>query len=174
MTRRWLPGLMGSALLLWQSCGYHVGGKADLMPKTVQTIAIPAFATLSTQYRLPDMLAQDISREFSSRSRFTIIHDPTEADAILHGTINSTFVYPQIFDPASGKATSVAVAVNLTVRLVDRKSGKVLYARGNWQLNQNYQVAVDPHQFFNESNPALERLSTNLAHDLVSAVLENF
>ena len=173
MTRRCLLGVL-SASLLSHGCGYHVGGKADMMPKTVQTIAIPAFATLSTQYRLPDMLAQDIGREFSSRSRFTVVHDPTEADAVLRGTINSTFVYPQIYDPGSGKATSVGVSVNLTVNLVERRTGKMLYQHGNWALNQNYQVAVDPHQFFDESNPALERLSANVAHDLVSSVLENF
>ena len=28
--------------LLSVSCGYHVAGKADLMPKTIHTIAVPA------------------------------------------------------------------------------------------------------------------------------------
>jgi hypothetical protein len=34
------------------SCGYHVSGHADLLPKHIKSIAIPAFGNLSTRYRL--------------------------------------------------------------------------------------------------------------------------
>ncbi len=39
------------AAVVTSSCGYHVGGKADLMPKSIQTIAIPAFTTFTTRYQ---------------------------------------------------------------------------------------------------------------------------
>ena len=44
------------------SCGYHVAGKADLVPKTVNTIAIPAFGNITTRYKLTDHLPEAISR----------------------------------------------------------------------------------------------------------------
>ena len=156
------------------SCGYHVGGKADLLPKGIQTIAIPAFTTATMRYRLVDLLPQQIGREFVQRTRFRITTDPSEADAILYGSINSATVGAVAFDPASGKSTSLAITVGLSVRLVERSTGRVLFSRPNIGFHQNYEVAVDPHQFFDESGPALDRLSHDVARDLVSAITENF
>jgi hypothetical protein len=165
---------MAVALASLLSCGYHVGGRADLMPKSVQTISIPAFGTTSIRYKLVDALPQEIAREFLARTRFRIVNDPSVADAVLNGTLNSVGIYPTVSDPTSGKATSVRVAVVLTVSLVERTSGRVLYSRANWSLHQDYATAVDPHQFFDESGPAFDRLSRDVAHNLVSSVVENF
>ena len=174
MTRRAAASVIGAGSLLLASCGYHVGGKADLLPKAVQTISIPAFWTSSNRYTLSDKLPRDIGREFVARTRFTVVNNPAEADALLNGTINSAFVAPQIYDPSSGKATSVQFIVVLTIKLVERRTGRILFSRAGWALRQNYEVAVDPHQFFNESSPALDRLSRDMARDLVSSIVENF
>lgn len=156
------------------SCGYHVGGKADTLPKSVQTIAIPAFSTLTARYKLVDGLPQQIAREFRARTRYVIVTNPADADVVLSGNINSANAYPTIYDPVSNKATSVQIVVNLTVKLFEQSTGKVLFSRVNWSLREDYQLAVDPHQFFNESGPALDRLSNNIARDMVSAITENF
>jgi hypothetical protein len=37
-----------------------------------------------------------------------------------------------------------------------------------------YQIAIDPHQYFDESGPALDRLTREIAASVVSAVVENF
>ena len=52
------------AALLLSGCGYHVSGHADLLPKTIKTIAIPAVANLTTHYKLSDKLAAKLTREF--------------------------------------------------------------------------------------------------------------
>jgi hypothetical protein len=172
MIRRAFAAAIGFASLA--SCGYHVGGKADLMPKSVQTIAIPAFSTLSTRYRLTDTLPQEIGREFTERTRFRIVQNPGLADAVLNGSINTVVIAPNIFDPGSGKATMIQATIVLTVNLVERSTGRVLYSRPNWAIHENYQVAVDPHQFFDESGPAFERLGQDAARDIVSSIVENF
>ncbi len=167
--------LAGIVLLaIMTSCGYHIAGQADLVPKSVQTIAIPTFATVTTKYRLVDILPQQISREFVSRSRFTIEKDPSVADAVLRGTINNVIIYPVVSDPTSGKATSIRIVVFLTVVLTQRTTGKVLYSHVNWAIHEDYAEAGDPHQFFDESGAAYDRLSRDVARDLVSGVLENF
>ena len=156
------------------SCGYHVGGKADLVPKSVQTIAIPAFVSGSVRYRLTDVLPQQIGREFIARTRFRIIDNPGEADAVLNGTVNAAQVYPTVLDPNSGIATSVQVVVVVTINFVERATAKILYSRPNMAVRHNYSIAVNPHQFFDESGPAIDRVSRDLAHDIVSAIVENF
>jgi hypothetical protein len=50
----------------------------------------------------------------------------------------------------------------------------VLYSSANAGYTEKYEYAIDPHQYFDESGPALMRLDRNLARDLVSSILENF
>lgn len=102
------------------------------------------------------------------------MNNPSAADAVLNGTINAAQAYASVLDPASGKATSVQVTVVLTITLLQRTTGKVLYSRANYSFRQNYDVAVDPHQLFDESGPAFDRLSRDLADDVVTAIVENF
>jgi hypothetical protein len=173
MIRRALLAAGTSAAFL-VSCGYHTGASADLIPKNVRTISVPAFSTLSARYQLGDEFARSISREFNTRTRFRAVTSAKDADAVLNGRINTVQVNPQVLDPASGKATSVQLVVVVTVRLVQQSTGKVLFERANWVLRQNYEVSVYPQQYFDESGPAMDRMSRDIAHDIVSGVVENF
>lgn len=161
-------------LIVLSSCGYHVAGKADLVPKSIQTIAIPAFATGTSRYKLVDILPQAIGTEFLTRTRFKVVNDPTQADAVLQGNVMAAYANPNVNDPNTGVSISVRVTVVLAVKLVERNTGKVLYSRTNWVMHQDYAAAPDPHQLFDESGPAFDRLSRDVARDLVSAVVENF
>jgi hypothetical protein len=159
---------------LMSSCGYQMGGKAVTIPQGVRTIAIPAFGSSTTRYRLGDQLAQEIGREFNRRTRFRAVTDPKEADAVLRGMVNSANIAPNVSDPISGKATVVQVIVVVTVNLYEKGTNRVLYSRPNAQYRQNYSIATDPHQFFDESGPAFDRLSADLARDVVTAIVEDF
>lgn len=175
MTRRlFVQSIAAASAANLLSCGYHVGGKADLVPKSVQTIAIPAFATVTSRYKLVDELPLYISREFTARTRFHVVKDPSQADAVLNGNIMLVLVYPTISDPTTGRVTSIRIIVRVTVNLVEKNSGHVLFSRPNWQLHEDYASAVDPHQYFDESGPAFDRVCSDIAHDLVSGVVENF
>jgi hypothetical protein len=155
-------------------CGYHVGGKADTMPKSIQTIAVLPFNNLSSRYKLSDKMQQAISREMISRTRFQVTRDPSIADAILSGTINSVATFPVVFDPATNKTTVVQVSVLLQLSLRERVSGKTLYNRPQFEVRNNYEVSLFPTQYFDESTLALDRISADLARTVVSGILENF
>jgi hypothetical protein len=156
------------------SCGYHVAGKADLIPKTVDTIAVSPFRTITTRYKLVDELPLYISREFMARTRFHVVNDPDKADATLDGVLLGAFAYPTLSDPTTGRVTSIRIVLRISVTFIEKSTGKLLYSRPNWQLHQDYASAVDPHQYFDESGPAFDRLCSDIAHDLVSGVVENF
>ena len=167
-------GLLALAALLATACGYHVAGRADLVPKNIQTIAIPAFSNVTTRYKLTDRLPEAISREFISRTRYRIVSDPDQADAVLRGAVLSYSSFPTIFDPATGRASGVQLQVTLRVSLVDRASGKVLFNRPNIEVRERYQISTDPTIFFEESDAALDRASQQTARQVVSSILENF
>lgn len=166
--------IFSSALATLESCGYNVGGQAVTIPKGIQTIAIPAFTTLSTRYRLIDLLPQEVGREFNTRSRFRVITDSSTADAVLRGNINSATAGASVYDPFSGKATVVGVVVVVSLTMSERTTGRLLFSRPSLAFRQNYNIAADPHQYFDESGPAFDRVSRDLARDIVSAVLEDF
>lgn len=169
--------MRGAAVLLALSlcsCGYHVGGKADLMPKTIKTIAVTSFGNVTTRYRLAERLPADIGREFITRTRYRIVADPREADAVLGGAVVNFNAFPGIFDPVSGRATGVQVVVSLQLTLTERATGAVLFSRPGVEFKERYEISVDPNAYFDESTAALERLSRDVARSVVSAILENF
>lgn len=162
------------AVLPLTACGYHVSGKADLIPRRVQTIAIPAFGNATTKYKLSENLTTAISREFISRTRYHIVAKPDDADAVLTGSVVNFFSYPTIFDPVTGRASGVQVVVIVQVTLTDRSNQAVLFTRPNFEVRERYEISVDPRAYFEESDTALERLSHDVARAVVSAILENF
>src|SRR5437762_7952020 len=125
------------AALALSSCGYHVAGHADLMPKSIKTIAIPAFANVTIRYKLADRLATDITREFIERTRYAVVADPAKADATLAGAVVNVVSFPTTFDPVSSRASGVQVIVVLQVTLSD-KTGKVLFNRLGMEVRGRY------------------------------------
>jgi hypothetical protein len=168
-----LPPLL-CILFAATGCGYHVAGRADLLPKQWKVIAVPAFGNVTTRYKLAERLPADVTRELISRTRYKVVADPSYADAILSGAVVNFLSYPTIFDPVSGRATGIQVIVVMQVTLTERVTGKVLYTRPNMEVRERYEISVDPKAYFDESDAALERLSKDAARALVSAVLEKF
>jgi hypothetical protein len=161
-------------VLLASSCGYHTGGQGDLIPKTVHTIAIPAFSNVTTRYKLTDQLPEAITREFISRTRYRIVTDTNSADAILDGAVLTYQSFPTIFDPATGTASAVEVHVVLRLSLRERATGKVLYSRPYYEIRERYEISINPTAYFEESDSALARASQQTAQQVVSAILNAF
>lgn len=166
--------LAALAALGLSACGYHVAGHADLVPKTVHTIAIPAFGNVTARYDLPRLLSASLAREFLSRTRYRIVADPNQADAILTGYVASFAAYPTVSDPNTGRATGVQAVVTLSLTLTERATGKILFTRANADFRERYEISIDPKNYFDESGPAIERLSRDVARSVVSAILESF
>ena len=163
-----------AALTLSTACGYHVGGHTNLLPKTIKTIAVPAFANVTPNYRLPVLLTADLTRELISRTKYNIIADPAQADAVLSGLVVNFVTYPTIFDPISGRATGVQAIVTLQLTLTERETGKKLFSRPSAEFRERYEISTDPQQYFDESGTAILRLSRDVARSAVTAILENF
>jgi hypothetical protein len=154
-------------------CGYHVAGHADLLPKNIKTIAIPAFGNVTMRYKLADRITAEVTREFISRTRYAVVADPKKADAVLTGALVNFTSYPTTFDPVTSRASGAQAIVNVQVMLMD-KTGKVLFNRPSMEVRQRYEIAVDAAGYFDESGPAMDRVARDVARSIVSSVLENF
>jgi RNase P/RNase MRP subunit p29 len=156
------------------SCGYHVAGRADLVPQTVKTIAVPAWSNATTRYKLTDHLPEAISREFLTRTRYKIVSDANQADAVLHGTVSKYSAYATVVARDTGRATVVQLYLVMQVSLTERATGKVLFSRPSFEVRGQYEISVDPAQYFDESDAALDRASQQVAQQVVSSILNNF
>ncbi len=155
------------------SCGYHVAGRGDQIPKTVHTIAVVPFTNVTPRYKIEQYLTRAVAHELLARTRFRVVADEAGADAVLRGTVVNIFVAPVIFDPASTRGTVVQIATQMQVTLAER-TGQVIYQNQNFEARERYEVAIDPKAYFEESEMGMERLSRSVARDLVSAILEKF
>jgi len=156
------------------NCGYHVSGHGNLVPKTVKTIAVMPFNNITVRYQLARLLPADIGHEFITRTRYHIVADANAADAVLTGTLTNFGYYPIIFDPVSGRATEVEVIVTVQTTLTDRATGKAIFNRSGYEFRERYQISIDPAAYFDESGPAMQRVSRDASRSIVSAILEAF
>lgn len=168
-----IPAILVAIMLLGAGgCGYQTGGKGETLPATLHTIAIPAFRNITTKYKLTVMLPQDIGREFTSRTRYRIVADPKDADAVLEGSINRYYTSPTVYDPATSRSSGVQVMVWLTITLKERATGKELFKRTNFDVKERYEITGDQQTYLDESDAALGRLSRSVARQTVSSILE--
>ena len=162
------------ALLISGGCGYHVAGRAANLPSEWKTIAIPAFKNDTTRYRLEQRFTAAVIRQFLERTKYHIVQDPASADAVLHGEILTIETAPMIFDATTGQVTTSLVTVHTKVFLLDNQSQKTVYENDDMVFRDEYQISSDVQSFFEEQDPALERMARDFSAQLVSNVTEKF
>jgi hypothetical protein len=162
-----------SALVL-SGCGYRIAGKANLLPDNIHTIAVAPWGNISVRYKLSNYLAASVSRELIARTRYRLVSDPSKADVVLYGSIaNMQQGGSVLYDNTTGRTTAGQVVVYLQFKLVDR-SGKTLLDKPGLVYQEPYEISTDPRQYFDESEAAFQRLATDVAKSVVSAMLEQF
>jgi hypothetical protein len=155
-------------------CGYRTGSHSSRLPTEVKTIAVPAFTNQTQNYRVEQALTSAVVREFVTRTRFRVLPEiSNDADAILRGTVVSASAAPLTYDSQTGRASTALITVTMRVSLVDRR-GMVLFDNPNYTFREQYQISGEVSSFFEEDAPALDRLSREFAHTLVSSIVEAY
>ena len=155
-------------------CGYHVAGRAGNLPSEWKTIAVPAFKNDTARYRIEQRFTEAVIRQFIQRTKYRIVQNPESADAVLHGEVVSIDTNPVLFNATTGQVTTMLVTVHTKVQLVDTSTQKVVYKNDDMLFRDEYQISTDVQSFFEEQDPALERMAKDFAAQLVSNVVENF
>jgi membrane-bound lytic murein transglycosylase MltF len=66
------------------------------------------------------------------------------------------------------------VTVKCEVTFTESATQKVLYHTDNFVFRNEYEISTDLKSFFEEQDPALDRLAQDFAVRLVAAVRENY
>src|SRR6266850_394500 len=155
-------------------CGYHVAGRSNALPKSIRVIAVPALENKTASYRIEQRLTTATVHEFLAKTSYRVVPDPANGDAVLRGKVLSVEAVPLLFDTATGRATTMLVTVKCEVTFEERETGKVLYHTDNFVFRNQYEISTDVKSFFEEQDPALDRLAQDFAARLVAAVTENY
>ncbi len=174
MIKRRILGTLALCGAVLGGCGYHVAGRGDSLPKTIHVLAIPALENKTNSYRIEQKLTAATVHEFLAKTGYRVVSDPGSADAVLRGKVLSLEAAPLLFDTQSGRATTMLVTVRCEVTLTETAADKILYHADNFLFRNEYEISTDIPSFFEEQDPALERLARDFAARLVAAVTENY
>jgi hypothetical protein len=159
-------------------CGYALAGRGSFLPDYVKTIGVPAFTNRTTVFNLETLLTDKVRGEFIGRGRYRIVPDSTGVDAVLTGEVTSAILTPVSFTVGQ-LASRYSLTMAASVELRDLRENKTLWENPSLVFRQEYEAqsgnnAQDPAAFFGQDANALERMSSDFARTIVSAILEAF
>ena len=163
-------------------CGYHVTGRNDALPKTIHVIAVPALENRTPSYRIEQRLTAATIHQFLAATPYKVVSTDNGADALLRGKVLAVEAVPLIFvtPPATPtqatttRATTMLVTMKCEVTLTEAATEKILYHNDNFVFRNEYEISTDVKSFFEEQDPALDRMAQDFAKRLVAAITENF
>ena len=164
--------------VLSAGCGYALAGRGSALPASIKTVGIPMFTNRTTVFNLETTLTRKVREEFIGRGKYEIVPEANGVDALLSGEVITVTIQPSSIN-ANQLASRYAITMVAKVELKDMKTNMVVWDNPSLVFRQEYdasgnQSAVDPSAFFGQDTNALERLSTDFAKSIVSAILEAF
>lgn len=143
------------------------------LPKNIKTVAVPAFQfeAKGLRYRVESRFTDAVTREIIRRGNgLKVQGSRTGADAVLEGTIRD-FNFSGVLLDSEGRARVYEVTIVTAVTIRDLKENKILYDNQNFIFRDSFEFSSDPRSFFNEEDPAVERIARAFAESAVSAFI---
>ena len=140
------------------------------LPNNIKTIAVPAFQfeAKGLRYKVETRFTDAVTREIIKRGNgLKVQGSRTGADAVLEGTIRD-FSFSGVLLDSQGRARVYEVTIVTAVTIRD-KDNKILYDNQNFVFRDSFEFTSDPRSFFNEEDPAVERMARAFAEAAVSA-----
>jgi len=168
-----------AAILTSSGCGYALAGRGSYLPAYIKTIGLPLFTNNTPVFDVERKITQKVSAELIGRGRYTVKPDRTGVDALLTGEIMSISYAPTAFNQQQ-QATRYSVTLVAKIEFRDLKTDKVLWSNPGMAFSEQYDVssivgqATDAATFLGQNVNALERLASEFARAVISAILESF
>src|SRR6266850_311383 len=144
------------------------------LPKRIKTIAVPAFQNNALRYKIETRFTEAVIKEIIRRGRGLRVQGEREgADAVIDGVIKS-FTFSGVLLDDQGRARVFEVTITAAVTVRDSHDNRVLYDNQNFVFRGEFEFANDPRNFFNEEDPAVQRLARSFAESVVSTLVNGF
>ena len=142
------------------------------LPARFKTIGVPAFQMESQalRYKIESRFTDAVMRELVHRGRGLRVQGQREgADAVIEGVIKKFYFGGVLLDD-KGRARIFEVTIEAAVTVRDQTENRVLYDNQNFVFRGEYEFANDPRNFFNEEDPAVQRMARSFAESIVSTL----
>ena len=142
------------------------------LPKHIKTVGVPAFQfeAKGARYRVESRFTEAVMREMIKRGRGLKVTGSIDgADAVVEGTIRD-FSFSGVLLDREGRARVYEVKITSAVTIRDLKENKILYDNQNFIFRDSFEFSQDPRSFFNEEDPAVERMARAFAESVVSTI----
>jgi hypothetical protein len=171
-------------LLLWivlafPGCGYSLAGRGSFLPAYIQSVGIPQLINRTTFFDVEQILTEKVRAEFIGRGKYRILPDAPGTDAVLTGEVLGIFVQPVGFTDAQ-LASRYLFTMTMKVAFTEAKTNKVLWSndaltfREEYELSTRGNVALEGAAFLDQERAAFDRIATDVARTVVTAILEAF
>ncbi len=143
------------------------------LPKRIKTIAVPQFQfeVKGARYRVESRFTEAVAKEIIKRGRgLTVQGSRDGADAVVEGTIRD-FNFSGVLLDKQGRARVYEVTIVAAVTIRDLYENKVFYDNQNFIFRDSFEFSQDPRSFFNEEDPAVERMARAFAESVVSTIV---
>jgi hypothetical protein len=160
-------------LTLFFVCGFAECYKPvtkNQLPSRIRTVAVPAFQNNALRYKIESRFTEAVVNELIHRGRGLRVQGSREgADAVIEGVIKG-FSYGGVLLDDRGRARVFEVTIEAAITVRDQTENRVLYDNQNFVFRGEFEFANDPRNFFNEEDPAVERMARNFAESIVSTL----
>ena len=143
------------------------------LPKHIRTVAVPAFQfeAKGLRYRVESRFTEAVTKEIIRRGNgLKVQGSPKGADAVIEGTIRD-FSFSGVLLDREGRARVYEVTIVSAITIRDLKENTILYDNQNFIFRDSFEFSDDPRSFFNEEDPAVERMARAFSESVVSTIV---
>jgi hypothetical protein len=160
-------------------CGYSLAGRGSFLPDYMRLIGVPMFGNRTPYSPLEQVLTEKVRVEFQSRGRYQVQPTDSGVDAVVRGDVTNVAAAPVGFNQ-SQQASRYRFTITVSVSLADVRQQKVLWENPALNFSDEYELAsaasfaAGAAGFIDQERAAVDRLSSDFARSVVSAILEAF
>jgi hypothetical protein len=176
-TPEWIVAALVVVLpMLVSACGYALAGRGSFLPDYIRTVAIPPVENRTAFLRVEQILTASIRAEFQGRGRYSVVNEPTGAEALLRAEILSITLEPAGLNEQQLQSRTRFTMV-MKVSFEDLKKGEVLWSNDALTFREEYDIpasSVDGASFVDQQRSSYERIATDVARTVVTSIMEAF
>jgi hypothetical protein len=160
-------------------CGYALAGRGSFLPDYIRTVGIPQVENRSTFFGVERVLTDKVRIEFIGRGKYSVRPDNVGADAVLTAAITGISAQPVGFTDLQ-LASRYLFTLSMSVTFTDARTNEVLWSndalifREETEFTTRSNAELDGSAFLDQESSSWDRLSTDIARTVVTAILEAF
>jgi hypothetical protein len=171
--------VLAALAISWSACGYSLAGRGSFLPSYIQTVGIPTLLNRTPFYDVEQILTDKVRAEFIGRGKYRIVPDTAGVDAVLNGEVIGIWVQPVGFTDQQ-LASRYQFTLQMKVSFTDTRTGQELWSNEALTFREEYELAtrgttaIGGAEFLDQERSAFDRIATDIARTVVTAILEAF